>query len=76
MIHRRQKPFDHVQAQALLGVGAISPLGPLRAEPTPSNLLGVRSRMVHKATSTHDVYEHYECVGGVLLLMKVERVPR
>jgi len=42
-------------------------------EPIPFELL--RSRTIHTRTATHDVYERYEPVGGMLILMSVERVP-
>jgi hypothetical protein len=41
-------------------------------EPIPFELL--RSRTIHYRTATHDVYERYEPVGGMLILVSVERV--
>lgn len=75
-MNRREKLFDHLRAQSLLGPEHALPPAGLRAEPRKSDLLAVRSRVAHKPTATHDVYEHYECVGGIMLLMKVERIAR
>ncbi len=70
-VHERFRP-----PHPFLGQGEIGPLTPLRKperEPVPFELL--RSRTLIRREAMFDVIERYEPVGGILLLVSVERVP-
>lgn len=68
-VRNRQQFFGHGK----IDWSNIKPLRKPEREPVPFELM--RSRTLIRREAMFDVIERYEPVGGILVLMSVERVP-